>query len=123
VQQLGADADQQLQLQQQQQLHPQGEVQQQQQQQLVQQVPELSDYERGLLQQGMQTFGRDPCKLALLLLDRSCAQVQAYLAAVPLQAEPAEAAVSRRKAHPRVRAAPVCSCRFTVFFCVFLLAC
>jgi hypothetical protein len=106
----GAAADQQLQ--QQQPLQPQGEAQQQQQQQqpLVQPVPAFSDYERGLLQQGMQTFGRDPCKLALLLLDRSCAQVQAYLAAVPVKPEAAEAAVGRRKAHPRVRGALVFCC-------------
>jgi hypothetical protein len=98
--------------QQQQLLQPQGEVQQQLQQQPVQLVPELSEYERGLLQQGMQTFGRDPCKLALLLLDRSCAQVQAYLAAVPLQAAAAEAAVGRRKAHPRVREGFLHTCLF-----------
>jgi hypothetical protein len=50
----------------------------------------------------MRTFGRDPCKLALLLLDRSCAQVQALLASVPLQAEAAELAAARRKTNIRV---------------------
>jgi hypothetical protein len=36
-------------------------------------------YEEGLLQQGLKVFGRNPCSLALLLLDRSCQEVHQYL--------------------------------------------
>lgn len=42
-------------------------------------APQLSAYEEGLLQQGLDTFGSDACKLALLLLDRTCSELQLLL--------------------------------------------
>lgn len=70
-----------------------------------------SQYELGVLRSGLQLFGRDACRLALLLDGRSCVEVHRHLQltvddVAPAVAHPAqrEATANKRKAKVNVSA-------------------